>query len=185
MQRRGPTWLLMMLAVLAATLSPWVQSQDKSAEYKVKAAFLYKFAAYVEWPPAVFTGDGTPLVIGVQGSDAMYRALAGLTGGQSVQGHPLQVLDLDHEQRPAVVHILFAGSSQLTAERELRLPWMPASTLVVTEDARLPAAGIAMISFAVVDDHVNFDVALPPAQRAGLKLSARLLQVARNVVQQP
>jgi hypothetical protein len=160
------------------------QSDLQIAEYKVKAAFLYKFASYVEWPPQVFERAETPLVIGVAGADALSDELARLIAGRSIGGRPMVVRRLRRGEAVDGVHILFIGRSDGGRLSETLASAKGRPVLTVTESEDAFALG-SVINFVIVDDKVRFDVALREAEQANLKVSARLLAVARKVVAGP
>jgi hypothetical protein len=176
--------VLLALAV-ASGFSPTclAQSDEQIAEYKVKAAFLYKFASYIEWPAQVFERPESPIVIGVAGADPLSDELAQVVSGRSIGGRPVEVRKLRRGAPLNGLHILFVGradhgSSDVLASAKGR----PVLTVTESEDAF--ALG-SMINFVIVDDRVRFDVALREAELANLKVSARLLRVARKVLAGP
>lgn len=160
-----------------------VCAQTENLEYQIKAAFLLKFASYVEWPAAAFTDNNSPLVIGVLGSQSMYDNLQEISQNQKVQDRAVQVLKLEQGQIPEALHVLFTTSALVNGRLPLPADATVMSTLIVTENIQLQADSEGMINFSIMDNRVNFDVALVPAQKAGLKLSSRLLQVAQKVIQ--
>ncbi|UQV46761.1 DUF4154 domain-containing protein [Janthinobacterium lividum] len=85
-------WLLLLLGVLCADARAQVQVQVQGElERQVKAAYLYKFAGYVEWPDGSFARPDSPLVIGVAGADALAEQLEQSVAGHSVNGRAVQV----------------------------------------------------------------------------------------------
>lgn len=153
-------------------------------EYQVKAAFLYKFGAYVEWPEQTFAQANSPVIIGVMGSDAVADELAQMSSGRNINGRPVNVRKLHQGDAITGLHILFIArtdssrmAATLTAAKGLPL-------LVVTEtDPPLMSGGV--INFVIDGEKVRFDVALPSAEVNNIKLSARLLTVARKVIGAP
>ncbi len=149
------------------------------AEYRVKAAFLYKFLSYVEWPPGALASPGGAFVIGVVGPEAAVRELRRATAGQSVNGHAVSVRPLARGDTVADVHVLFLAGSDGDPPADTLAAARGRPVLTITESDI--EAG-AVINFVVVDDRVRFDIALPAADAHQLKISARLLNVARRVV---
>jgi hypothetical protein len=158
----------------------WAQA-DLAAEYRVKAAFLYKFPSFVDWPPRAFARPDSPFAIGVLGADALADELAQVVVGRTVNARPIAVRKLRRGEPLAGVQMLFVGRADADRLAEIVAAAKAQSTLVVTESDGALAAG-SMINFVVVDDKVRFDVALPSAERGELRISARLLAVARKVV---
>jgi hypothetical protein len=173
--------LLLALALPGAVA---VAQTDTAAEYRVKAAFLYKFPVFVEWPAGVLARRDEPFAIGVLSADTLADELARPIAGRTVNGHPVTVRRLKPGDPLEGVHMLFVGRSDPRRLAEVLAPARGRPTLIVTESADGLAAGSA-INFVVIDDKVRFDVALPSAERGELRISARLLAVARKVVTGP
>lgn len=152
-----------------------------ASETGVKAAFLYRFCDYVEWPPAAFASADSPLVIGILGADAMARALAQYAGEGTVRNRRVRVRSLRRGDPVAGVHVLFIARDAAPRLTDVLDEAGAAATLIVTEsDGALDRGSI--INFVVLEDKVRFDVSLPAAERREIKISARLLAVARRVI---
>jgi hypothetical protein len=148
-------------------------------ERRVKAAFLYKFLGYAEFPPAAFGEAGGPLLIAVAGSDDMAAELARIAAGRVVAGRPIAVRRVADNDAPPPAHLLFvAGSDGERAARVLRAA--PGAWLTVTECEGGLRYG-SVINFRIIDERVRFDVSLDAADRKNVKLSSRLLTVANRV----
>jgi len=171
------------LAFLLGTLvigACQAQSAAESLEYRIKAAFVCKFANYVEWPAPAFAKADGPIVIGVIAADAVADELARTAAGVSAGGRLLVVRQLRRGDSIAGVQIIYiAGSDEsLLAEALAETKGQP--VLIVTESNH--ASPGTMINFVVVEDKVRFDIAPQVAELSGLKISARLLGVARNLI---
>jgi len=159
-------------------------SAQTSDEYQIKAAFLYKFAGYIEWPDEVFTDAGSPLVFGVIGADQLADSLELLVRDRKVYSRPIQVRRLQADTPVTGVHILFVGQSVSQLMEPLLPDVVSRSVLTVTETTTVRSKG-SVINFLVVNDKVRFDVSLQPAELGRLQISSRLLQVAHNVINGP
>jgi hypothetical protein len=175
----APGRFLAAMLFLAASALAQAQSEPVS-ESSVKAAFLYKFAGYIDWPPSGFAGPGAPFVIGVMRDESVASALARLVPGRSVGSHPVVVREMKPGEAPRGVHLLLVGGED-PDPATIRAA-AGHGTLVVTESPRGLAAGSA-INFVIANDHVGFEVSVEAAQRSGHRISARMLSVARRVVQ--
>lgn len=162
----------------SATAKPEVQA----SEHRVKAAFVYKFGGYVEWPDDAFATPTSPLVIGVVGADALADALERMSAGRLVGGRPVQVRKLEHGAPLFGLHVVFFGRTDSGRLAEALDASRGQAALTVTESEDGLRLG-SMINFVVVADKVRFDVALPRAQAERLRISSRLLSVARSVVE--
>ena len=158
------------------------EPRAEATEASVKAAFLYKFAAYVDWPPGSFATADAPFMIGVMESQAVASELAKLVPGRSVAGHPIVARALREGESVKGVKILFVGAETGAQSSQVIGAGQKEGALVVTESANGLAAGSA-INFVTLDDHVGFEVSIDGAQRSGHRISARMLSVARRVVQ--
>lgn len=174
-------WGVALFAGVTAAPAP-VHAESGSSEAlerRVKAAFLYKFLGYADFPASAFADAASPVTIGVVGSDEMAAELARVVAGRQVRGRQIVVRAL-REGEPAQVHLLFvAGGDSARAARILRAA--PAALLPVTECESGLQYG-SVINFRIIEERVRFDVSLDSAERNNVKLSSRLLTVANRVV---
>lgn len=185
------TWAAMRLlhwlaaaAVLLAALSvgrAWAQ-EGQAAEYRIKAAFLCKFGNYVEWPPAAFAGADSPFSIGVLGPQAVADEVTAAARGQLSNGRPIAVRRLAPGDPLDGLHVLFIARASGSRQAEALAAVKDKPVLTVTET---DSASVAVVNFLIVDEKVKFDISLPAAERSNLKVSARLLGVAREVAGRP
>jgi hypothetical protein len=170
---------LFWLSICLLTV-PAASGQQTSPETLIKAAFLYKFCLYVEWPEQAFAGPTDPIVIGVVDDVAIAHELERVIVGRDARQRPLQVRFLRSEVEPAGVHLLFVGqSAQVT-----RTPWRErlkgSPVLLVTEGPSGLESG-SSVNFVVEGDRVRFDISLIAADAHQLRISSKLLSVARQV----
>jgi hypothetical protein len=149
-------------------------------EHQVKAAFLYHFARYVEWPPEAFPGQGEAFVITVLGADPFGAALDGVVRGKSVRERRLLVRRVARPEDVGDSQILFIGEME---EEELArvLRRLEATPVLTVGDVDRFAERGGIINFRRERDRVGFDINLTSAERAGLKISSQLLKLARIV----
>jgi hypothetical protein len=172
------------LALMFGSFGARAESDTTTAEYRIKAAFLYKFIGFIDWPPVAFDRADAPFTIGVLGGPTLGTELEQIAAGRQVNGHPVHVRLLARGDSVAGLQVLFVGRGEAGRMGAVAGATDGMSTLVVSESEGALAQGSA-INFVVVDDKVRFDVALHPINRAGLKISARLLAVARVVQPDP
>lgn len=146
-------------------------------EYQVKAAFLYNFAKFVQWPPETFKGSQSPLILGVLGRDPFGTFLEQTLQGKVAQGRSF-VLRRSHDLKElSSCHILFIAAS----ERE-RLPQvlkaLQGPVLSVSEVPRFTRQG-GIINFYLVGDQVRFEINVKKAEKLQIKISSQLLKLAR------
>ena len=148
-----------------------------SLEYQVKAAFLLNFARFVEWPESGVSDESSPMVFCILGPDPFGQTLDEIVAGELVGGRRVEV----HRMRNLLsrkCHILFAGASEKTLPNQLAN--LPPEVLAVGEGKDFIRRGGA-IAFVVESRRVRFEVNQSAAARAGLKISSRLLSVARSI----
>lgn len=170
------SFLAVHLACLALSPLPGAQEISPDLEHQVKAAFLYNFARFVEWPADTPAGEGA-FVIGILGPDDTSRALEATVQGKSVGGKTIQVRPVKTQDEAARCHMLFVGSE--TPER-LRpvLRAVRGSAVLTVGDSEAFAREGGIVNFVMQDHHVRFAVNTDAAERAGLKISSKLLQLA-------
>ena len=172
--------LSMVVAAGLACPRP-AQADAQVDEYRVKAAFLYKFGSYIEWPSGSFARADSPVTIGVMGADALAEELTRIVAGRNVNGRPVRVRKLRPGDPIAGLHVLFVGRGEGGRLAEILAAARGQALLTVTESEEGLELG-SMINFVVVEDKVRFDIAPPPSESSNLKISTRLLGVARKIV---
>ncbi|KQW51415.1 MULTISPECIES: YfiR family protein [unclassified Roseateles] len=170
--------LLAPLAALAAP-TPAPAAEENLVEYQVKAAFVCKFGNYVEWPAQVMGGAGDPFRIGLLGSEAVLEEFRRTAAASSVGGRPIEVHPLHRPELPDGLHAVFVTRAMSAHAAAIVAAARGRPVLTITELDATPSTG--MVNFIVVNDKVRFDILLPAASQSGLKISARLLGVARRV----
>jgi hypothetical protein len=182
MRRRRSLRLLLSGAALAIAVlaAPGAHAQREAPETSVKAAFLYKFANYVEWPENAFASASAPLVIGVAGSDEVAADLERIAPGRSIATHPVTVRRVHDRESLRGVHILFVGRNEASAAALIRAA-RDQGVLTVTEGDGGLESGSA-INFVTAGERVGFEVSLDSAEKSGHRISARMLAVAKRVV---
>lgn len=170
-----------LVALLLLLWAPWIMAGDApELETRVKAAYLYRFAGHVEWPPAAFRDAEAPLTIAVAGADELMGELVKLKGGKPLADRTLDVRAWRGGDSLAGVQILFVGRQDTKAMQRVLDAARSLPVLVVTESEGALTLGSA-INFLLVDNRVRFEVSLGQAERSGLKVSSRLLAVAQRV----
>lgn len=170
-------WFLLCLWLLAGLAA----AQPARVENSLKAAYLVKFAGFVDWPATAFARADSPLLIGVVGNDELAAQLEKLVAGRKVGHHPLAVRRLRRGDALAGLHVLYAGDFERSAAAEL-LDAARGLPLLTVNDAEAPAG---MIHFVPVAHRLRFEVALGQVAPSGLKISARMLAAAWRVTGPP
>jgi hypothetical protein len=174
--------ILLPIASMAFRVSQaQVPSSPEVAEWQVKAAYLYKFGSYVEWPDRTFTGPDSPLTIGVYGADTLADALVKIAAGHTVNGRSVNVRKLQNQDAIAGVNVLFIGGTNNERDAALLELAKNQPILTVTESEQALTLG-SMINFVLVDGRVRFEASPKAAKQNNLTISARLLQAAYRVL---
>jgi hypothetical protein len=166
-------------ALLGGAARAQAQGLGTVRESAVKAAFLYKFGNFVEWPAEAFGSPAAALVIGVFGDDAVASELEQITGGRVVEGHPVRVLRVRDRQDLVPMHILYAGGPREGRSRELLAA--ARGPVLTVADGPIGGEPGPVLFFTRDEGRVRFGASLSAAAARRLKLSSRLLAVAQHV----
>jgi hypothetical protein len=149
----------------------------------IKAAYLYKFTNYVQWPDGAFAAADSPIVIGVAGDDDLVGVLERMTAGKMVNGRSFQVRQVNPGLPLSGVHVLYLGN---LGRNDLRsaLGQAQGKPVLLVSGSRRACGPDCMINFVVVDSRLRFQVALQPAARSGLHFSALMLTAAYSVARE-
>ncbi|HLK66601.1 MAG TPA: YfiR family protein [Bryobacteraceae bacterium] len=148
-----------------------------ATEYEVKAAFLYKFASFVEWPA---DRANAPLCIAILGRDPFGPTLDEVVRGKSINGRSFEIRRMKSGQDTAWCHIVFISDSEKNHLRLVIGRFQGTSILTVSDIPGFCREG-GVIEFELRDQTVHFDINLDASERARLKISSKLLGVARIV----
>jgi len=177
----GRMLALMLAAVTLLTSAPPAGAQSEPVtEYQVKAAFLYNFARFVEWPPDTFSAAQSPIVLGILGDDPFGLVLDEMVYGKAVNGRGFVVKRVVEGAELRSCHILFIGSSEKKHLARILQGVKGAGVLTVGDMGRFAESG-GVIHFFLAENKVRFAINLDAAARARLKISSKLLVLARIV----
>ncbi|HRI43186.1 MAG TPA: YfiR family protein [Fimbriimonadaceae bacterium] len=170
-------WRLSTLIVAAVLAGTRAEAQSVQNEYDVKAAFIYNFTKYIEWPSSALPGNA-PIVIGIVGRDPFGRSIDVLLQGKTVSGRSLRVSRLNWGDDEVMnCHVLFVSAGSFDPARLAKLRGRP--ILTVGESPGFTAKG-GIINFVIEGGRVRFDVNPDLANAAGIQISSKLLSLARS-----
>jgi hypothetical protein len=187
--KRGCFARLALLAVAAVAACGFVTptfaqpNVVEASERSVKAAFVYKFTQYVDWP-ADAIADDEPFTIGVLGSGAYVDELLRMTEDRSVSERFIEIRRVDDDDSVEDVQVLFIAGDQRGKLGALLARSRGRPILTVTESEGALSDG-SIINFTRMGDRVRFEVSLAAAEASRLKLNSRLLAVAQTIQQAP
>jgi hypothetical protein len=174
-------FLIPLLLLALASGSPRNQAQAQALdEYQVKAALLFNFIKFVDWPAEAFSDGGAPIVIGVVGDDPFGSALDEAISGKSIHGRPLAARRLRWGQDLRACHILFISASERKRLPQIIASLRGASVLTLSDIGQFNQQG-GIISFILEASKVRFEINAGVAEQARLKISAKLLALAKSV----
>jgi hypothetical protein len=166
--------------LLAVAVGP-ARAQSQADEYRVKAAFLYHFAQLVDWPAQSQGDAGQPLILCTIGDDPFRGELETSVDGKVVDSRVIRIRHLKRIQDAHGCHILFFDKSQDQQLAEMLTELGNGPILTVGESDRFAQQG-GMIQFILDDSKVRFSINVSAAQKSGLKISSKLLLLAKEVI---
>ncbi len=171
---------------LAAVLSAAPASADLAPrpEHEVKAAFLYNFAKFIEWPPRAFQDSAQPFRIALLGQDPFGPELEKMLSGKTLYDRPLLVKKISTPEEARDCQILFIASSEQGRLEKILAALDGSPVLTVGEMDRFAERG-GMIGFTMEDKRVRFNINQLSASAAGLRISSELLKLAKTVRDAP
>jgi hypothetical protein len=169
------------LVLLATTLavSPARAGED-SLEYPVKASLLLNFAKFAEWPSGSVQAESRTVAICVLGVDPFGGALDAVAEGRTAGGRPIEVKRYRQSEGVEDCHVLFIAASEGSRTAQVLARIRESPVLTVGEAPDFAERG-GVIRLSVEDNRARFSVNLGPAEASRLKLSSKLLSVARTV----
>lgn len=177
-------WLgvALCLMALAAPLEALAVASART-ESAIKAAFLFRFTTYVDWPATAFK-PAEPLVIGVLDDEAVAADLELMVAGRSAGGRPVSVRRVNTPSRTNGTHVLFIGRRSPEQLRDVVASVPQGPVLLVADQEDVHPSGVAL-NFQREGGRVRFTASPRAAEARGLLLGARLLQVAKAVEERP
>ena len=168
----------MMLGLLSISIScALAQSID---EYQAKAAFLFNFAKFVEWPAGAVGTENDPIRICVLGPSPFGSSLENLLRGKDIAGRPLLAVKAADLREASSCQILFVAASECKRFKPMAAELSAANVLTVGESESFLSLG-GIVNFKVEDGRIRFDIRLAAADQAKLRISSKLLSLARIV----
>lgn len=169
-----------LISVQFAVPTVAAAQEESAGEYEIKAAMLYNLMQFVEWPPSAYAAEDSPRVLCVLGWDPFGNSLASLVSDKVVDGRHVQIRHVTAGNQVRACHVLYISSSERKHLPEVFSQLSGASVLTVGEMSHFAERG-GMVQFALEENHVRFEINLDAASRSDLRISARLLALARIV----
>ncbi len=171
--------LLTLTSVLVIPSAAAVPTQELS-ETQVKAAFLFNFSKFIEWPAETFSASKNSVSICVIGSETFAATLEEVTKAKLVNGRNIVVSRSQPSADLRSCHIIFVSADAGSRFKEILGKVKDAHVLTVSEVDGFAQSG-GVINFIIRADKLRFEINIDAAERAGLRISSRLLSLARVV----
>jgi YfiR/HmsC-like len=170
--------LILTLLLVSPSSLP---ASSTAEEYSIKAAFLFHFAQFVDWPTEAFKETASPLTYCTLGADPFHGALETTLNGKTVGTRTIRVLHFKQTQEIYGCHILFVGAAEKSFRPQMLVSLRESPVLTVGETENFAKEG-GMIGFCLEENKIRFEINLEAAEHAKLKISSRLLALARTVI---
>ena len=168
-------FVLITLLILGSSFQ--LAIADESLEEGIKAAYLYKFSSYVDWPSTAFTSPTSPFTLCLLGSNDQFNAtLKKIVREESVNGHKIVVNEIRTPEKEAGCHILYIGTTE-SQDLSTIIDNMRGSNVLTVSDN----ADQGIIGFTIINNRLRFNIDAAAAAENGLVISSRLLRLAVNV----
>jgi hypothetical protein len=181
--RRASALLIVISSLVSTPCANTFAQTEESAEYPVKLAFLYNFTKFVEWPAASFHNEGAPLAICIVGHDPFSADLETELRARKVGDHPVAVKILKATDNLTGCHIVFVPITEKDRADKIVKDLQGSSALTVGECDGFAAMG-GVINLVIEGNKLHFEVNPLAAERAGLKISSKMLTMAK-IVKEP
>jgi YfiR/HmsC-like len=166
------------LIMLTALLAMPCRADGPSREYQVKAAFIYNFTQFIDWPSDAFSDDKAPFVVGVIGDDPFSGALEKAMADKAVGNHPIVIKHFATVADLGACQLLFIPASQDASLNSILAKVGNSPELTVGEsDGFMPSGGA--IRFFLEDGRMRFQLNPDVCDAMRLKVSAKLMKLAR------
>jgi hypothetical protein len=174
MRFRAAKLFLLSLLLLRVGVLAHAQEDSQPSEYQIKAAFIFNFAKFVEWPAAAFPKASSPLIVGVLGENPFNDALEKMIKNKKVDEHPVIIMQYRAATDATNCHILFISSSEKARLPQILNQLNGRSVLTIGEMPGFTEAG-GMINFVLEGTKIRFQINNDAAINSRLKISAKLL----------
>jgi hypothetical protein len=174
-------WLRFLLGAILFISAADAGHAQQSEEYRVKAAFLFHFAQLVEWPAEALGDEKNPITLCTFGKDPFGGELETTLQGKSVGTRALRIRHVKQMQEIPGCQLLFVGGNERKELPPLLAALKDAPVLTIGESDDFAKQG-GMIGFSMDNNKVRFDINVDAAGRAKLKISSRLLLLAKSVI---
>lgn len=179
---RRLSWFVIVCGLVLTTSPRADSANEESVEYRVKLAFLYNFTKFIEWPSSSYRNSAAPLSIGIVGKDPFDPELEDELRTRTVKGHPVEVMNLRPGDSIEACQLVFIPLTAKDQTASIVKALKGSSTLTVGETEGFAMQG-GIINIKIEGNRLHFEVNPRAAERAGLKISSQLLNIATVVTE--
>ena len=174
-----------IISVLLFSITGYAAGADPSdnKEYQIKAAFMYNFAKFIEWPQDAFPDDSSGISLCILGENPFGSSLYSIDG-KIAEGRRLEVNLYEHLEDIGECHILFISNSR-AEELPIILASLKNRSVLTVGDIDNFAENGGIINFITKDNKIRFEINVNAAQRAHLKISSKLANLAKIIRETP
>jgi hypothetical protein len=176
----SPAGIVRCCAFFVGLFAAAAYGQQNAEEYQVKAAFLFNFAKFVEWPPQAFNSTSDPIVICVLGQNPFGHALDEAVAGKNIAGRAIVTREVAAGKQAVSCQILFISASERKRWRALLDGIKGCYILTVGESDGFTASG-GVVGLKLEDGKVRFEINMDAAEQSKLRISSKLLSLAQVV----
>jgi hypothetical protein len=174
----GRSGLILLTACAFLFGEPLGAQSQVLTEYEIKAGFLFNFTKFVEWPAGTFVNSSAPIILGIVGENPFGNLLTEAATGKAVNGRAVLVRQFKEGQDLRSCQVLFVALTDKKHIVQTLGKLKGSSVLTVGEGSGFTQSG-GMIAFLVEGNKVRLEIDLRPASEAQLKISAKVIAVAR------
>jgi hypothetical protein len=157
---------------------------QQPTEWDLRAAFLYKFASYVQWPKEALPEEKSPLVVGVFGRDPFGKTLDEMLKDKQQGTHPISVRRCDDLESAAKCHVLYVATTDKTEQTSIVKSLKGKPVLLVGEGIEFAERG-GEIAFYIESKKIRFAINTTATKGAQLEVSSQLLKLAKRIETEP
>jgi hypothetical protein len=174
-------WLVAICLALCAASHARAQSDVINREYPLKALFLYNFGSYVDWPARATAAGSDPFVIGILGASPVEGPLQEIAATQKINGRLIVVERFASVEAIRPCHILFIPASATPAMQQQAIERVRGQNVLLVGESPGFAQRGGAVNFVIEANKIRFEVNVDAAAAHHLKISAKLLALAKIV----
>lgn len=172
--------LILLTIILSGVSSVALADLQEDRAKKIEAAFLLQFCKYVTWPDAAFPEADAPIIVGILGRDPFGSVIDDLARLAKVNGRTIEIRRYTDFSAISSCHLLFISQSMSSQVQKISETVEGLPILLVTDSKDF--SHFSIINFVTVNKKIRFNIRQENYQKAGLKISSKLLQVANMIL---